>query len=76
MSDKKWEAVIKHAKTCTMGNKVYVFHGSNFTITLNPICQVVRAVINGQNYANNQELSGINQVLSYIIFVGIYVYIA
>ncbi|CBI15483.3 hypothetical protein VitviT2T_025848 [Vitis vinifera] len=61
MSDKKWEAVIKHASTCLMGNKVHIFHGPHYTVTLNPICQLVRAVINGQIYANNQELSSINQ---------------
>ena len=63
MSHKKWEAVIKHARTCIMGNKVYIFHGSHFTVILNPICQVVKAIINGQIYANSQELSSINQVL-------------
>lgn len=69
MSDKKWEAVIKHASTCLMGNKVHIFHGPHYTVTLNPICQLVRAVINGQIYANNQELSSINQVLVSLHFL-------
>ncbi|CAL5326928.1 unnamed protein product [Camellia sinensis] len=48
MSDKMWEITIKHATTCIMGNKLYISRGADYTITLNPICQVFKAVINGQ----------------------------
>ncbi|MED6180414.1 hypothetical protein PIB30_010044 [Stylosanthes scabra] len=48
MSEKMWEVTIKHAKTCKMGNKAYMYSGSNCTIYLNPICQLIRADINGQ----------------------------
>ncbi|GLU12989.1 hypothetical protein SLE2022_296400 [Rubroshorea leprosula] len=47
MSEKMWEVTIKHARKCVMGNKFYIFRGSNYTIILNPICQLIRAVING-----------------------------
>ncbi|KAG8654354.1 hypothetical protein MANES_05G126656v8 [Manihot esculenta] len=50
MSEKIWEATIKHAKTCELGNKLYMYHGQNFSVTLNPICQVVGAIINGHTY--------------------------
>ncbi|XP_057480131.1 protein SAR DEFICIENT 1-like isoform X1 [Actinidia eriantha] len=50
MSEKMWEVTVKHARTCVMSNKLYISHGSNYTLVLNPICQVVKAVINGQTY--------------------------
>ncbi|KAF2295567.1 hypothetical protein GH714_033213 [Hevea brasiliensis] len=60
MSEKIWEATIKHAKTCDLGNKHYVFHGENFSVTLNPICQVVAATINRQTYST-RDLPRINR---------------
>ncbi|XP_073270689.1 protein SAR DEFICIENT 1-like [Primulina huaijiensis] len=50
MSDRMWEATLKHAKTCVMGTKLYRFHGDNYILTLNPICQLVKIEINGQIY--------------------------
>ncbi|XVE58803.1 hypothetical protein DITRI_Ditri04bG0198200 [Diplodiscus trichospermus] len=60
MSEKMWDATIKHAKTCVMGNKYYVFRGSNYTIFLNPICQLIKAEINGSTYPTH-NLSNINR---------------
>ncbi|KHG13954.1 ATP-binding cassette sub-family C member Sur [Gossypium arboreum] len=60
MSEKMWEVTIKHAKTCVMGNKYYVFQGTNYRIFLNPICQLVKAEINGTTYPI-QTLSSINR---------------
>ncbi|MBA0699023.1 hypothetical protein Goari_000696, partial [Gossypium aridum] len=40
MSEKMWDVTIKHAKTCVMGNKYYVFQGTNYRVFLNPICQL------------------------------------
>ncbi|KAK4750491.1 hypothetical protein SAY87_003973 [Trapa incisa] len=54
MSEKIWEATIKHAKTCEMGNKHYVYTEGNYTIIMNPICQVERAVINGTTYTTRE----------------------
>ncbi|KAK2970769.1 hypothetical protein RJ640_012311 [Escallonia rubra] len=53
MSEKMWEVTLKHARTCVMGRKLYISQGPNYTIILNPICQVVKAVINGQIYTNH-----------------------
>ncbi|XWS60930.1 hypothetical protein CRYUN_Cryun07bG0081000 [Craigia yunnanensis] len=60
MSEKMWEVTIKHAKTCVMGNKHYVFQGSNYTIFLNPICQLTKAEINGSIYPTHNK-SNINR---------------
>lgn len=50
MSDKIWDTTIKHARTCVLGNKLYVLRGSNLSIFLNPVCEFVRAEIGGQLY--------------------------
>ncbi|PIN05757.1 hypothetical protein CDL12_21700 [Handroanthus impetiginosus] len=50
MSEKMWEATLKHAKTCLMGTKLYRYRGNDYTLTLNPICQLVKADISGQVY--------------------------
>ncbi|XP_030534284.1 protein SAR DEFICIENT 1-like [Rhodamnia argentea] len=64
MSEKIWDATIKHARTCEKGNKHYIFQGPTFTITLNPICQVERAVVNGQIHTH-KDLSN-NIIRPYI----------
>ncbi|XP_044477589.1 protein SAR DEFICIENT 1-like [Mangifera indica] len=51
MSEKMWEVTLKHARTCVKGNKFHIYRGNNCTVILNPICQVVKAVINGQTYS-------------------------
>ncbi|GFP99981.1 hypothetical protein PHJA_002142200 [Phtheirospermum japonicum] len=50
MSEKMWEAALDHAKTCVMGTKLYRFHANNYTLTFNPICQLVKAEFDGQIY--------------------------
>lgn len=61
MSEKMWEVTYKHAKTCDMGSKLYMARGPNYLLILNPICQVVRAIIDGQIYPI-RELTGIQKV--------------
>lgn len=51
MSEKMWDATHKHAWTCKMGSKHYIARGSNYVIILNAVCQVIKAVINGQTYS-------------------------
>ncbi|OVA04173.1 Calmodulin binding protein-like [Macleaya cordata] len=60
MSDKAWEATIKHAKTCVLGNKRYLFRGLHYSIVLNPICQVVKVTINGLPYPTS-DLTGVHR---------------
>lgn len=47
MSDRVWEAVLAHAKTCNLGDKIYVKYGHNLTLFLNDICQVVGIINDG-----------------------------
>lgn len=61
MSDKMWEVTYKHAKTCEMGSKLFMARGPNYTLILNPICQVVRAIIDRQIYAV-RDLTGLQKV--------------
>ncbi|CAI9787219.1 unnamed protein product [Fraxinus pennsylvanica] len=50
MSDKMWEVTLGHAKTCTLGSKLYRHCGHNYTLILNPICEIVKLEIGGQLY--------------------------
>lgn len=61
MSDKIWDATYKHANTCEKGSKLYMASGANYTLFLSPICQVVRAIVDGQICAN-RDLTGIQRV--------------
>ncbi|MCD7451768.1 hypothetical protein HAX54_013416 [Datura stramonium] len=60
MSDRMWEVTYKHAKTCEMGSKLYMARGPNYILILSPICQVVRAIIDGQIYPT-RDLTGIQK---------------
>ncbi|THG19844.1 hypothetical protein TEA_020940 [Camellia sinensis var. sinensis] len=67
MSDKMWEITIKHATTCIMGNKLYISRGADYTITLNPICQVFKAVINGQTLLpTTRNLTTMNRAVALV----------
>ncbi|PWA94254.1 Calmodulin binding protein-like protein [Artemisia annua] len=60
MSDKMWEVTINHARTFVVTSKIYILRGPNNTIFLNPICQVIKAVINGENLSG-KDLSRVNK---------------
>lgn len=60
MSEKMWEVTYKHAKTCVMGSKLFMASGPNYIIFLSPICQVVRAIIDGQ-ICPTRDLTGIQK---------------
>jgi len=49
-----WEVTIKHARTCDLGNKHFVFRRPNCTITFDPICQILHAVIDGNSYSSKE----------------------
>lgn len=70
MSEKMWDATYKHASTCDMGNKLYLAQGSNYTLLLNPICQVVKAVVDGEVYPirNLNTLQRVSYFLLHIYF--------
>lgn len=68
MSEKMWEVTYRHAKTCEMGTKSYIARGPNYILILNPICQVIRAIINGQ-ICHSRELRGIQRVSLIFFFL-------
>lgn len=63
MSEKMWEVTLKHARNSKMGKKIYIYRGPQFIVFLNPICQVVRAEING-HVIHGRDLNNINRVRS------------
>ncbi|QCD92195.1 calmodulin [Vigna unguiculata] len=61
MSDKMWEVTMKHAMTCDIGSKLYIYRGPHFTILLDPICRLIKADINGQTFSNRDQISHLNK---------------
>ncbi|CAK9133455.1 unnamed protein product [Ilex paraguariensis] len=61
MSERMWEVTLKHARTCVLGSKLYISRGPNFFVILNPICQVVKALIDGQLFPTDRDLTNINR---------------
>ncbi|KAL1810706.1 hypothetical protein ACET3Z_020771 [Daucus carota] len=59
MSEKMWDVTLKHARDCVLGSKLYIYGGPSYTIILNPICEIVKVVVNGQTYSK-QYLSSLN----------------
>ncbi|KAK4747146.1 hypothetical protein SAY87_026183 [Trapa incisa] len=56
-SERNREASVKHAMTCEMGRKHYVFQHQNVCLVLDPICRVVAANIDGHEYSPTQLIS-------------------
>ncbi|XP_056863289.1 protein SAR DEFICIENT 1 [Raphanus sativus] len=54
MSDKMWDVTYKHARECTLGNKLHIHRGTNFSLTLNPICEVINCQVFSSGEAVNQ----------------------
>ncbi|KAG7659470.1 CALMODULIN-BINDING PROTEIN60 [Arabidopsis suecica] len=57
MSDRKWEVTFKHARECILGNKLYISRGPNFFMILNPICEVMKALIDGHVLSSQESLN-------------------
>lgn len=52
MSDKMWDTVLKHARTCNLGTKLYMYsYNSTSTIFLDASCNIFSININGQHYS-------------------------
>ncbi|XP_010916435.1 protein SAR DEFICIENT 1 [Elaeis guineensis] len=47
MSDRTWEGIISHARTCDVGKKIYFSRGPSFTLLLNSICEAVGIMTDG-----------------------------
>lgn len=57
MSEKLWDATVKHSLTCQMGSKRYIYHAHDSTLLLSPTCQVLAASVNGKFY-NQSAITG------------------
>ncbi|EOA35149.1 hypothetical protein CARUB_v10020288mg [Capsella rubella] len=57
MSDKMWEVTLKHARECVLGNKLYISKGPNYFMILNPICEVMKARIDGHDFSSQEALN-------------------
>ncbi|RRT56620.1 hypothetical protein B296_00031418 [Ensete ventricosum] len=51
MTDRAWEVTTNHAKTCIVGDKLYVHRGPNCDLVLNPVCKVVSIIAGNNTYA-------------------------
>ncbi|XP_074315804.1 protein SAR DEFICIENT 1 [Silene latifolia] len=49
ITERMWDTILKHAKTCEIGNKLYITRGSNFTLILDAICQTVSVKSDAQH---------------------------
>ncbi|KAK9136754.1 hypothetical protein Sjap_007348 [Stephania japonica] len=59
MSNKKWEAIIRHATSCPLDNKRYVYHntGQHVGLMFNSVYKVVAATFDGFNFVSVDNLS-------------------
>lgn len=48
---------VRHAMTCEMGSKLYVFHEADVYLVLDPICRVVTANMGGQIYTREELIN-------------------
>ncbi|KFK41820.1 hypothetical protein AALP_AA2G175400 [Arabis alpina] len=62
MSDKMWDATLKHARQCVLGNKLYIFREQNVFMTLNPICEVMEAIVDGREVLNQIYVKNLAQL--------------
>ncbi|MQM11110.1 hypothetical protein Taro_044017 [Colocasia esculenta] len=50
LPDKTWEATVGHARTCTMGDKLYVHRcRQGDVLVLNPVCKLEGIVVDGRS---------------------------
>ncbi|KAJ8449643.1 hypothetical protein Cgig2_005665 [Carnegiea gigantea] len=53
ISERKWESILKHARTSNLGNKLYISTGPNYSIVLDPICQILSINLDGETYSSS-----------------------
>lgn len=59
MSDRMWDVTLKHARECVLGDKLYIFREPNLFVILNPICEVMKAIVDGREAQNQVYISSI-----------------
>lgn len=66
MSNKMWEGTVEHAKTCMLGNKLYVYYADaqhNIGVIFNVICELLGFLADGR-YILVDELSEAQKVIA------------
>lgn len=72
MSNKMWEALLEHAKTCVMGGKFYVYYPDdtrNVGVIFNNIYEL-SGFIAGEQYFSADSLSDSQKVGIVVAFIG------
>lgn len=62
MSDRVWEATVAHARTCNVGETLYLYRGTQCSLLLNPVCELVGVTYDSitlslQDLSNPQRVS-------------------
>lgn len=68
MSNKMWDALIEHAKTCVLGGKLYVYYpddSRNTGVVFNNIYEL-SGLISGEQFYSADSLSDSQKVRIYI----------
>uniref|UniRef100_A0A2P2MHB6 Calmodulin-binding protein 60 B n=1 Tax=Rhizophora mucronata TaxID=61149 RepID=A0A2P2MHB6_RHIMU len=66
MSNKMWEALLDHAKTCVLSGKLYVYYpedSRNIGVIFNNICELT-GLVSGEQYYSADHLSDEHKVLA------------
>lgn len=68
MSNKTWETITQHAKSCVLDNKRYMYHTSGRQVGLifDSVYNLVGATFNGQNYEPLGNLTASQMVSLFI----------
>ena len=67
MSNRMWDALMEHAKTCALSGKLYVYYADdmrNVGVAFNNIYEL-RGLISGEQFLSADSLSD-NQKVSYV----------
>ncbi|KAJ9557384.1 hypothetical protein OSB04_011998 [Centaurea solstitialis] len=64
-SNKTWETIIKHAKTCVLDDKLYIYSygAEGIRLLFDSIFKIVGATFDGQTYLSLEELDGFQMSL-------------
>lgn len=76
MSNKMWEALIEHAKTCVLSGKLYVYYSEdnrNVGVVFNNIYEL-SGLIAGDQYQPADSLSDGQKVSFYLHYIFIYLF--
>lgn len=67
MSDRTWEGIVNHARTCEVGKKIYLCLVRNYTLLLNSIWEPVEIMTDGMPVVILNDLNRSQKVSIQII---------